>query len=126
MIKLASVLKSILLEVSIDQLEKQFVDSGKIAADTFKDIIDAVGNKSAYATWLASRVAGGLIKPEDVYKFKNYFMVFDRRKKEYPSSDINSYKDEQAVNDFVDKSIEILDTEKGDISSQKGVSKSNK
>ncbi len=119
-------LVELLLEVSLDLLRQQFVDTGKISKEAFDEIENAVGNKSAYATWLASRVAGGLIKPEDVYKFKNYFMVFDRRKREYPSSDINSYKDEQAINDFIGKSIEILDTEKGDISSQKGVSKSNK
>ena len=37
-----------------------------------KEIVNAVGNKSAYATWLAKKVADKTIKGEDIYKYKNY------------------------------------------------------
>ncbi len=89
---LINLLKEVITEVSIADLEAQFVDAGKISSEDFKEIIDATGNKSAYATWLAKKVADKIIKPEDIYKYKKYFLIFDRNKKLYPFPDINQYK----------------------------------
>ena len=118
-------------EVSIDMLQTQFVDTGRIDRNTFKDIVDAAQNDSAFATWLTSRVAGTkkakpIIKKEDIYKYKTYLDTFKRNKREYPLKDINMVKDQNALDDFIKKSREIQAREEEDISQQKGVSKSEK
>jgi hypothetical protein len=119
-------LQTLLLEVSIEDLKTQFVDAGKVSEKDFKEIVDAVGNKSAYATWLVKKVADGLIKGEDIYKYKDYFMVFDRQKRKYPKQDINQYKTQQDLDTFVKTSIDLKKTEEEDPSQRKGVSKEDK
>ena len=125
-IKLTTLLKEVLLEVSLDDIKSQFVDTNKISQKEFEEIVNAVGNKSAYATWLAKKVADKTIKGEDIYKYKNYFTIFDRRKKNYPSPDINSYKSAQDISTFIKTSVEIANAEKADPSQQKGVARSDK
>lgn len=125
MIKLTDLLKEALTEVSVEQLKTQFVDSGKISQEDFNEIIN-VTPKTAYITWLAKKVVDKIIKAEDIYKYKNYFNTFDRRKKEYPFSDINQYKTQDDLSQFISKSVEIADKESEDPSQQKGVSKEDK
>ena len=118
-------------EVSIDMLQTQFVDTGRIDRNTFKDIVDAAQKDSAFATWLTARVAGTkkakpIIKKEDISKYKKHLETFKRNKREYPLKDINMVKDQNALDDFIKKSREIQAREEEDISQQKGVSKSEK
>lgn len=119
-------LKNLLLEVSLDQIKTQFVDTGKLTDSEFTEIIDSSGGKSAYATWLSKKVVNKLIKPEDLYKYNAYFKVFDRRKREYVFNDINQYKTQQDLNSFIVKSIELSSQEQKDPSQQKGITKFNK
>jgi hypothetical protein len=119
-------LKTLLFEVSLDQLKTQFVDTNKITDSEFTEIIDASGGKTAYATWLTKLVAAKTIKPEDLYKYNAYFKVFDRRKREYPFQDINQYKTPQDISQFIDTSVELANREKSDPSQQKGVAKADK
>ena len=119
-------LQNLLLEVSIEDLKTQFVDTGKVSEEDFKEVVNAVGNKSAYATWIIKKVADGLIKGEDIYKYKDYFMVFDRQKRKYPKQDINQYKTQQDLETFIKMSIDLKKTEEEDPSQQKGVSKEDK
>ena len=119
-------LKHLLLEVSIDQLKTQFVDTGKITDSEFTEIIDSSGGKSAYATWLTKQVVAKRINAEDIYKYNAYFKVFDRRKREYVFNDINQYKTQQDLNLFIVKSIELASQEQKDPSQQKGIAKSDK
>lgn len=123
---LTTLLKEIITEVSIDQLKTQFVDAGKISSEDFKEITDATGNKSAYATWLAKKVADETIKSEDISKYKKYFSIFDRNKKSYPYSDINQYKTTNDISQFIKTSVEIANKETKDPSQQKGVARSDK
>jgi len=125
MIKLTGLLKETLTEVSIEQLKTQFVDSGKISQNSFDEITN-VTPKTAYITWLAKKVADKFIKAEDIYKYKKYFSIFDRRKKEYPFADINQYKTQNDLSQFIGKSVEIADRESEDPSQQKGVSKTDR
>jgi hypothetical protein len=125
MIKLVNLLKEVLTEISIEQLKTQFVDSGKISQNSFDEITN-VTPKTAYITWLAKKVADKFIKAEDIYKYKKYFSIFDRRKKEYPFADINQYKTQNDLSQFIGKSVEIADRESEDPSQQKGVSKTDK
>jgi hypothetical protein len=119
-------LTTLLLEVSIDQLKTQFVDTGKISDSEFTEIVDAAGGKSAYATWLTKQVVSKNIKPEDLYKYNTYFKIFDRRKREYPFQDINQYKTTNDISQFISKSVEIADREKADPSQQRGIARSDK
>ena len=105
--KLTNLLNEILTEVSIEQLEKQFVDSGKISSDVFTDIKKASGGKSAYATWLAKRVLEKNIKEEDIYKYEEYLKTFEKHKKKFPKRDIMQIKDSRDVVAFTKKAIEI-------------------
>ena len=70
----------LLAEVSIDMLKSQYVDSGDLEQEVFDKIIKASSNKSAYATWLAKKVKDEIIKVDDIYKFKEYFSIFDKNK----------------------------------------------
>lgn len=125
MIKLINILKEMLTEVSVEQLKTQFVDSNKISQKDFDEITNTT-SKTAYITWLAKKVADKIITPIEIHKFKKYFDVFDRRKREYPFADINQYKNWSDLNQFTKKSIEIANKESEDVSQQKGVSRKNK
>jgi hypothetical protein len=118
-------------EVSIQQLQTDFVDTGRITKEVFDNILTATKNDSALATWLTARVAGtkkdpATIKPEDIYKYEQYFDVFKRRKKEYPTSDINQIKTSQQIQNFIKTSADLASQEEQDPSTQKGVSKTEK
>ena len=89
MIKLTKLLLEIvhgsINEVSIQQLETDFVNTGRIPRDIFDEILKVTKNDSAFATWLTARVAGSknapaIIKPEDIYKYEEYLDIFKRRK----------------------------------------------
>lgn len=118
-------------EVSIQQLQTDFVDTGRITKEIFSDILKATQNDSALATWLTARVAGtkkdpAIVKPEDIYKYEQYFNVFKRRKKEYPTSDINQIKTSQQIQNFIKTSTDLASQEEENPSAQKGVSKTEK
>lgn len=118
-------------EVSIQQLQTDFVDTGRITKEIFGDILKATQNDSALATWLTARVAGtkkdpAIVKPEDIYKYEQYFNVFKRRKKEYPTSDINQIKTSQQIQNFIKTSTDLASQEEENPSAQKGVSKTEK
>lgn len=124
--KISYLLIETLNEASIAQLQTQFVDSGKIPQEAFDDIKDATGGKGAYATWMTKKVADKVLKAEDIYKWKDYFQMFNRRKKEFKSPDINAYKTQDDIKQFVKKAIELKNQEKEDPTKKKGVSKTDK
>ena len=115
------VLENVILEVSLEQLKQQFVDSGKVKDTDFKEVETASGGKSAYATWLLKKISDKLIKPEDIYKYKNYFNTFERRKKDYEYKDINQYKSKEDVSKFISTSVSLKDKEEKDPSQAKGL-----
>lgn len=123
----------ILTEVSIQDLKTQFVDTGKVDEKTWKDVLEASGNKSALATWLLSRVVGNkkkgqepVIKPEDIYKWKDYFIIFNRNKSKYEKKDLNQVKTSQDIRQFLQTTLDIKNQQEEDPSKQKGIAKSEK
>ena len=125
-IKLTTLLEQrivdLIVEVSIDQLKSQFVDSGKIEGKVF-DEISKTTTKTAYMTWLVKKVVDGDIKGEDVYKFKEYFDIFNRHKRKYPSPDINAYGKKIPIANFLKATAEIKREVENDPSKDKGVSR---
>jgi hypothetical protein len=109
MIKLTFILSEILNEASIEQLQQQFVDTNKILSKYFEIIKKATNNKGAYATWLVKNVVNKIIKTEDIYKYEEYFPIFEKYKKKYPYSDINQYKTLDDIQEFTNIATSILD-----------------
>ena len=106
-INVMNILEQIVSEASIEQLQQQFVDTEKISQEVFDEIVKATKGKGAYATWMIKRVEDGTIKAEDIYKYEDYIQIFDKQKRQFPSPDINAYKDERSIRDFEAKAIEI-------------------
>lgn len=105
--KILNILEQIVSEASIEQLQQQFVDTGKITKEVFDEIVKVTKGKGAYATWMIKRVEDGTIKEEDIYKYEDYIEIFDKYKRQFTSPDINAYKDERSIRDFESKAIEI-------------------
>lgn len=126
--KLLEIYARIINEASIEQLQTQFVDSGKISQEDFEEIKKATGGKGAYATWLIKRIDDGVLelKTEDIYKWKDYFQMFNRRKDEFKFKDINLYKTEDDIKQFIQKASDLKNQEEKDPTKKKGVSKTDK
>ena len=124
--KLLEVYAKAINEASIAQLQSQFVDTNKVSQEDFDKIKDATGGKGAYATWMTKKVADKVLKGEDIYKWKDYLQMFNRRKKDFKSPDINSYKTQSDIGEFIKKAIELRDEEGKDPTKKKGVSKTDK
>ena len=130
--KLKSLLKEIVLfEISLDQIQTQFVDTGKLSPKDFEQIKDASGGDSAYATWLAARVVGSkrqrpIIKSEDIYKYKNYLATLKSRRREFPFTDINQIKSPQHLSQFISTAVDLRNQEEENPSKIKGASKVDK
>ena len=133
--KLITLLKEIaLFEISLEAIKKQYVDEDRsITPEEYEEIVTASGGKSAYATWLAVRVANKEIKGEDIHKYEEYLKIFDNNKRKFPSPDINKYgkgtdgkENSHTISDFINKAVEIRNETNKDPSLAKGVSKSEK
>lgn len=115
----------LLQEISFEDLEAQYVETGKVPKEDFEKIKEAIP-KSAYATWLLKHISQGDIKLEDAYKYAKYFDVFRRHKSEYPSADIFSYKTSRQISEFIKLSVDLIEKEQKDPSQKKGVEKEEK
>jgi len=81
-------LKSLLNEISLMDFDKIFND--------------IANKKLAYTQWLAKNIAKTkFIKAEDIDRFKSFFDVFETKKKKFPKADINQYKTEADIQDFI-------------------------
>ena len=109
MIKLVDLLKETITEASVEQLQTQFVDSGKISQKDFDKIKTVSNNQGAYATWLVKRVIDKTIENEDIYKYKNYFTIFNKYKNKFIYKDINQYRTKLDIQNFIKTSTEIDD-----------------
>lgn len=67
----------------------------------------ATNGKNYLTNWLTKRVKDKIIKSEDIYKFGDYFNVFEKNKNKYEQKDIFKLKTTDEVNSFVKKTIEI-------------------
>ena len=134
--KLITLLKEIaLFEISLKAIKDEYVDKNRITPEEYEEIVTASGGKSAYATWLAVRVANKEIANTDIYKYEEYFDLFDKNKQKFPSPDINDYgkgtdgkrkKNSHEISVFIDKAVEVRKDQNKDPSLAKGVSKSEK
>lgn len=112
--------EGLLLEVSIDELRRQWVESGKMDEAVFNQIVQASNNQSNYATWLVKKVASNLIGTEDLSNWSEIFTFFDRYKQRFQKKDINQVKTAEDIQAFVADYTEVRNAVEA------GISKSNK
>lgn len=93
--------EGLLLEVSIEELHRQWVESEKMTQETFDAIVQACNNKSNFATWLCKKVATGLINQEDFQLWSSVFEFFERYKQRFEKKDINQVKTAEDINAFL-------------------------
>jgi len=111
----------LLTESMLDDLKKanvNIVDKNNVLYTITEDNYDEIlktSKKFFYLSWLIKKVRNNIIKMEDVYKFKDYFEIFNNNKRYFISNDISSIKTKDDVNNFIKKCIEVRDKNLEDI-----------
>lgn len=107
--RLLSLIESIVLESRQEEiLRKEYVETGKVSEDTFNQILSTYPS-GFQNKWLLHKVANGIIKDEDVYKFKEYFDIHKKNPAKFDIPDLGQVKTAQQVRDFVEKAISIIE-----------------
>ena len=115
--------EGLLLEVSIDELRRQWVESGKMDEETFNQVVQASNNQSNYATWLVKKVGTELINTEDLHLWSEIFTFFDRYKQRFQKKDINQVKTREDITAFIEDYNNVKDAVENQKSS--GMNKSD-
>jgi hypothetical protein len=104
-----SQLKHIITETTLlDKIKEKYVGDGKVISDEkFNEISLVTNNNIPYTVWLVRMIAENNIPGEDVYKYKQYFEIFNKNKQHFPIKDINQIKTKDQVREFLRKVIEI-------------------
>lgn len=101
------------LQLQIQQIKDKYVGEGKpMTEEDFAKIQDVSSGKFYLLAWLAKRVGNKMIKPEDIYKYKEYFNIFEKNKSKFSHKDINLYKTSEDLQNFLD---EVIQVREGDI-----------
>lgn len=113
--KLLQLIESILLEdYQIDKLKEKYVGEPtegenykRLSEEEFQEILNVTTGKFNLTAWLTVRVANNLIHTTDIYKFKEYFGIFEKHKNKFEIKDLNQYKTKEQINGFIQKCIQI-------------------
>lgn len=113
--ELRGLIWKVLLE-NIDQnilnLKNKYVGEGKpISEEDFNKLIEVTNNKFYLLSWLTKKVGQGIIKPEDIYKYKEYFEIFEKNKNKFQHKDIHLYKTPEDVKNFLSQVISIREAD---------------
>jgi len=109
------------LQLQIQNLKNKYVGTDKpISEEDFVKIQDVSKNKFNNIAWLTKKVGTDIIKAEDIYKYKEYFEIFEKNKNKFEQKDLNLYKTKEDVQKFLDTVISIRekDVEFEDIKGQ--------
>ena len=103
-----------LLKEQVDQntivLKNKYVGEGKpISEEEFDKLVEVTGNKFYLLSWLTKKVGTGIIKPEDIYKYKEYFDLYEKNKNKFQHKDIHLYKTAEDVKNFLQEIIIMLE-----------------
>ena len=79
----------------------------KISEQEYGQIVSVTKNKTANIIWLTVKVAKGLILSEDIYKYEEYFEIFEKFKNKFDVKSIHKYVELSDVEKFIKKVIEI-------------------
>lgn len=105
-----------LLKEQLDQntvnLKNKYVGEDKpVSEDDFNKIVEVTGNKFYLLSWLTKKVGTGMIKPEDIYKYKEYFELFEKNKNKFQHKDIHLYKTSEDVKNFLKDAISVRESD---------------
>jgi len=106
-------------------LKNKYVGEGKpLTEDDFNKIVEVSGNKFYLVSWLTKKVGQAIIKAEDIYKYKEYFEIFEKNKNKgkFKFKDIHLYKTPEDVLDFIEEAIKVRE---GDVKFEQTVGKDN-
>lgn len=96
------------LDLQIQQLKDKYVGESKsMSEEDFAKIQDVSNNKFYLLAWLTKRVGNKMIKNEDIYKYKEYFDIFEKNKNKFTHKDINLYKTNEDLQKFIDEVINV-------------------
>jgi hypothetical protein len=94
--------------VLLQKMKEKYVGEGKpVSEEKYLEICTVAANNTQYTIWLTKMVAENVILAEDIYKYKQYFDIFNKNKQHFPIKDINQIKTKEQVNEFLRKVIEI-------------------
>lgn len=101
-----------LLREQVDQntinLKNKYVGEGKpISEEDFNKLVEVTGDKFYLLSWLTKKVGTGIIKAEDIYKYKEYFDLYEKNKKKFEHKDIHLYKTAEDVKKFLQEVIKL-------------------
>ena len=101
-----------LLKEQVDQntivLKNKYVGEGKpISEEDFNKLVEVTGNKFYLLSWLTKKVGTGIIKAEDIYKYKEYFDLYEKNKKKFEHKDIHLYKTAEDVQKFLQEIVTL-------------------
>jgi len=95
-------------EARLEEIVAKYVGEGKpVSEEKYSEIQQVTKGDKNYTMWLIIRIAGGVIKDEDVYKYEEYFNIFNKYKNLFPTKDINQIKTINDVENFIRKCVEI-------------------
>ena len=111
------------LNTALQSLKDKYVGKDKpLSEKDFQDIQDVSQNKFYLTSWITKKVGQGIIKKEDIYKYKEYFDLFEKNKKKFTHKDIHLYKTAEDLQKFLD---EVIQVREGDIVFDEIVGKDN-
>lgn len=113
--KIFDLLESILIEQhQIDKLKEKYLGDMKpgekhrrLTNKEFDEISNVTDGNFTLTAWLTIKVAHNIIHHTDIYKFKDYFKIFEKNKNKFQLKDINQYKTKEQIQEFIGKCIEI-------------------
>jgi antitoxin component YwqK of YwqJK toxin-antitoxin module len=101
------------VDQNVENLKIKYVGEGKpISEEDFNNLVEVTGNKFYLLSWLTKKVGTGIIKAEDIYKYKEYFNIYEKNKRKFKYKDIHLYKTADDLKKFLD---EVLTIREGDI-----------
>lgn len=125
-------LRSTILRILKEQLDQnttniknKYVGVGKpMTEQDFAKLIEVTGGKFYLLSWLAKKVGQNIIKAEDIYKYKEYFDIYEKNKNKgkFQHKDIHLYKTAEDVLNFLD---EVIKVREGDIQFEETLGKDN-
>jgi hypothetical protein len=93
--------------ITPDMLKTKYVDTERVSPETFDEIMVVSNNKINYAAWLTKMVADKIVKSEDVYKYKEYFNIYNTYKQHFPIKDINQIRSSFDLQEFITIAIKM-------------------
>jgi hypothetical protein len=79
----------------------------KLTKKIIKEINEVSKDKYYKITWLSKRIENEEILAEDIYKFRDYFDIFERNKRKFEYTNIHQYNTKESVRKFIRECITI-------------------